>query len=293
MNAGIRHLTIHPVTPADLTAPDNTLRTIHQLNLKKNSKFSIMPHDEITDFLERPLPNRFNFRIEADSYQTNVASLILAHQLAQNNGVMAEVVPNSFTGGVYRFGHLNHLGYDFEFTLTDKERMLKHIMEASFEDTTAKTLMSAAISNTRQWITNDTFDIVTYNTPNVIGNTLLTHEWIKSFSFSMKTVGQKNTSNRTIVDYIQVNLEITTFDVRASEILRLANFHLGTPITITLGETSTNASGSIVISANSLFPKINYDNETNSRNLKLIYTGKLPLSNFVFTEGANQLLITA
>ncbi|MCX8010518.1 MAG: hypothetical protein N3A61_05150 [Ignavibacteria bacterium] len=259
----------------------------HHLKLVKDAKLTIT-EEPVKDVFDRSLPNWINFKIEAESIYNSIDIINMCHQYATSGAVMAELQAINPDTDVFIFGFDNYLGYDFEFELNPNERTIKHILEARFPYDQAKAIINNAIQNTRQWGANDQYApwLYTNSKINFFSN-LFDQNWIKDFKLTIKTVGEKTIWNRTIVNYLDINLEITSYESRATILKNLLDLGLLSSCTI----TGTDGF-EFKINQGVLFPQregmIGYKDKYN----KIVFSGKIPVSSMVVNNTQNKVTLT-
>jgi|GEM_PF-3811834 len=277
---GIKALTILP----RVTNPSP--QAYHHVRLRKDAKL-VITEDPVKDVWDRSLPNWINFKIEAESIYNGIDIINMAHQYATSGAVMCEAQCINPDDDVFVFGFNNYLGYDFELELNPNERTLKHILEARFEYNTGKTIINDAKQNLRQWDANDQLAPWLYvnNKINFFSNFFDTN-WIKDFKLSIKTVSEKTIWNRSLVNYLDVSLEITSYESKASVVKGLLDLGLLTTCSITATDGFE-----FKIEQGVLFPQREATIGDKEKFSKLIFAGKLPLSAMVVNNTNNKVIL--
>lgn len=277
---GIKALTILP----RVTNPSP--QAYHHIRLRKDAKL-IITEEPVKDVWDRSLPNWINFKIEAESLYNNIDIINMAHQYATGGGVMCEAQCIDPGDDVFVFGFNNYLGYDFEFELNQNERMIKHILEARFEYNTGKAIINDASQNTRQWSANDQLSPWLYvNSKINLFNGFFDPSWIKDFKLTIKTVSEKTIWNRSLVNYLDVQLEITSYESKARVIKGLLDLGMLTTCSLT---SSDGFEFKIVQGA--LFPQREATIGDKEKFSKLLFSGKLPLSSMVVNNTNNKVIL--
>lgn len=277
---GIKALTILP----RVTNPSP--QAYHHIKLRRDAKLTIT-EEPVKDVLDRSLPNWINFKIEAESLYNNIDIINMAHQYASAGAVMCELESTANDAGVFVFAFNNFLGYDFELEINPNERNIKHILEARFDYETGKNIINAARTNLREWGTNDELAPWLYTNSKInFFNNLFDPNWIKDFKLTIKTLGDKTMNNRTLVNYIDVSLEITSYESKSSVVKNLLDLGMLTTCSLT-----SNDGFEFKIEQGALFPQREAVVGDKERFSKLLFSGKLPLSSMVVNNTNNKVIL--
>jgi hypothetical protein len=278
---GIKRLTLLPRT----LTPDP--QAYHHVLLHKDA-FLEITEDGLKDVFDRNLPNWINFKIEAESIYNNIDIINMATQYAAAGAVMAEVESQHSGAGVFVFSYDNYLGYDFELNITPNERTLKHIAEAKFEYFKGKAIVNAARTNVGEWGNNSNLAPWLYVTSkiNYFGN-FFDPNWIKDFKLTLKTVSEKTILNRSLVNYYELSLEVTSYESKATVMKNLLDLSLLTNVVIRATDDFE-----INIGQGVLFPERQQMIGQKERNVKLMFSGKIPINSLQVINTQNKIVIS-
>ena len=155
-------------------------------------------------------------RIEVEDYGSNSDRLLAAINYIKNNGCDAQVVEKSKTWD-FAVGNGYQLGFDFEFTLTEKERYIKYILERSFDLTEAYNITTNLNENSPIYNTVPS-GFLQYSVPRWSYLSLTTNydgilqaNDIINYKLNIKTNGIKNFRKMTINPYIEVTFDVEFF----------------------------------------------------------------------------------
>ena len=156
-------------------------------------------------------------RIEVEDYGSNSDRLLAAINYIKNNGCDAQVVEKSKTWD-FAVGNGYQLGFDFEFTLTEKERYIKYILERSFDFTEAYNMLANVDINSPPVYDSVPSELLQYSFArwNYLSLTMDYPDIFKAnniinYKLNIKTNGIKNFRKMTINPYIEVTFDVEFF----------------------------------------------------------------------------------
>jgi len=248
---GIKRCLISPpgrmATP--LPWPDGNLVSI---GVRKASHLVISPLDELTDYRNRKLRNKINFKYSVDSYQLSMRDLQLL-MLFMQNGYDFQLVKEAQTpglpasGGVFNWANqVNGLG--FVYTMTNKDRFCTVNFETALEFENAKALIAAAdtYNSVLPIIASDpvsggnergeNFSLVKhpwyFSIEAPTGSTIFDKKEIIERSLKISSKGTKNEYNEDVVNFINVELKIKGSDATINKIYDLLNRSMSPSLSI-------------------------------------------------------------
>jgi hypothetical protein len=228
------------------------------VGVRKSSGLMITPLDEITDYRSRKLRNKINFKYEADSLQGRLRDFEWGLQFIQN-GYDFQLLKerqnsNAKSGGCFNWASQIN-GLDFEYVMNNKERYLKWIFETAMEYDEAIALIDASdpSGTLTPAITTNAIsggnergeNFANYKYPWYFaiqapsGTEIFSKKEIMERSFSLKTKGNKNEYNETVVNWITVNLTIKGSDATITKIVELLSKDQAPAIVVKEKLTST------------------------------------------------------
>ncbi len=209
-------------------------------NRASGGKFTIEDTDMVQDYMEREHRNKINIKSEFTSLQIGAEEFeTLINHLKANMGVDTQVVTtlesgNTSSQGIFNLAGDNFMGMDLELVRSSKEASTKIICESSFDYGTGIEIVSAAatnVANTGLLATTGKagIDFSKMLYPNIEKITLgaavnevypllVPRTEIKDWKFSVKTKGEKNMYNKTIVNMATVEVECEILDASVSKI---------------------------------------------------------------------------
>ena len=155
-------------------------------------------------------------RIEVEDYGSNSDRLLAAINYIKNNGCDAEVVEKNAVWD-FAVGNGYQLGFDFEFTLTEKERYIKYILERSFDLTEAYNMVINLYENESIYQSIPPgflqYSVARWNYLSLITDypAIFKANNIINYKLNIKTNGIKNFRKMTINPYIEVTFDVEFF----------------------------------------------------------------------------------
>lgn len=281
-------------------------------DLRKPAKLEIT-EEGIEDYRKRTLPTYTNMKISVDTL--NVGRPLLFYLLAQatDSDLVSLEALSEKNGGVYDGIYLfdstgQKLGVDFDYVASNSERMASVTYEAKFEKSVANAILNAATTNVTPIdftaIDGGTANIATftslqYRTPylsfikyNANGGSdtvLVAPEDVISYKLSLKTEGRKTLHNRTVVDYINANLEV---EIASADKTTIKNLHLLTttdfaPAIKFQMKDSDSTYENHEFADGVLTTKFEGVVGDDARSIKMVFSGNIPLGNVAYTEATN------
>lgn len=278
-----------------LTIPANVIVGGHRGDCNLNWK----PVDPTVTVLDHDLVNDILFNMTAPSYQANLAVLQAAHNLILNGADMQLItvpqtagVGNESSGGVFNFNGDNFPGFEYEFTLTPKERSIKIITEFSTPENEAQALIVGSLTNVPKNLS--TYGNGSYALDNakrippifvsIFSNAsaLLSREELLDYKITIKTLDSgKSAYKRADVHYYSVLAEITTSNAVVSALNSIMNTPRYADLAITQRYDASN---------NDVFNFANYalqrkeevEIADKKRALKLVFKGNTSVQNVTF-----------
>ncbi len=222
------------------TTPNNP---IYIGNRASGGKFTIEDTEMISDYKEREHRNKLNIKSEFTSLQIGIEELnLLLGHIKTNMGADVQVVStldtgNTSTEGIFNLAGDNFQGIDFELARSNTEASTKLTLESSYDYYIAKSIIAAAstnVANSGMLATtgkNGT-DFAKMLQPNldkiVLGQAvsevyplLVPKNEVKSWKFTLKTKGEKNLYNQTMINALSLELECEILNASVSKISAL------------------------------------------------------------------------
>lgn len=231
--AGINQIVLCDKGTLD-TTPANPLA----MGLRGEAAFTAEPHKQVETYLGQKLRNMMNVKFESDTFQITMQMLKSLIGWSGNN-VDAQIIttPQSASAGsedVFKLSGDDAFGLDFELEVSNEKRAAKITLERAFEYDRFKTWLDAADSNTAVdfGLSNARgIDYTLYHAPyflsfSVNGNDFVQVPDIISRKLTIKTENKKDANNVSIVDWLDIELEIKTRSASISEIMN----QLGNPM---------------------------------------------------------------
>ncbi len=282
----------------------NTEAGIIVLTMRQAGKLTITDKEDIKDFRNRVLPDMINFKIEAVSYDIGRPLLYYLLVHAKADGVSTEVITRKISTGVYdgifSFAGDNFLGLDFEYTMSQKERSAKIMLEATYERDIALAILNDAYGNNTPNDLNG-FDEVSFLTDyyrpayfsyckyGSSDTVLFTKDQIVSRKLTVKSKGNKTVYDRTIVNMLDVLFEV---ELAKSEIGDIKTFFESIPVAPKLSLQEKDPAGKSELH---VFKEgvLSLSRETNiaddSRTIKLKFQGDVPIDCVSGTDNSGSL----
>ena len=191
--------------------------------VNKSNLLSFKDDEMQKTIFDQTMENRKLVRIEVEDYGSNSDRLLAAINYIKNNGCDAEVVEKSQTWD-FAVGNGYQLGFDFEFTLTEKERYIKYILERSFDTMEVFHMLDNLSSNTPIYNSIPS-GFLQYSVPkwNYLSLVIERPELYKvnniiNYKLNIKTNGIKNFRKMTINPYIEVTFDVEYFIIRGLDV---------------------------------------------------------------------------
>jgi len=206
---------------------------------KSGGKFSITPLDEIKDFKDGIIMNRFKCLFEGESLSIGLAELKKLLAIARAGVCDAQILfPDSFSGTlpikVFTFSEaLNQgIGLDFEFKKTIKEASTKitlqnyiflsdlqtDVVSAIMTNTPHSMLAAAGYYDTSK-IVNPNLSLLSYNIAGAYTQ-IFDRKELKDVTFGIKTIGDTSDATGMMQPaYLNINLSVSA---RNAELWTLA-----------------------------------------------------------------------
>jgi len=184
--------------------------------VNKSNLLSFKDDEMQKTIFDQTMENRKLVRIEVEDYGSNGNRLLAAINYTRNNGCDAEVVDKGQTWD-FAVGNGYQLGFDFEFTLTEKERYIKYILERSFDLREAYYMFNNLDENSPIYDSVPS-DFLQYSVPRWNYLSLIMDQPeifntnnIINYKLNIKTNGIKNFRKMTINPYIEVTFDVEFF----------------------------------------------------------------------------------
>ena len=184
--------------------------------VNKSNLLSFKDDEMQKTIFDQTMQNRKLVRIEVEDYGSDSNRLLAAINYTRNNGCDAEVVDKNVVWD-FAVGNGYQLGFDFEFTLTEKERYIKYILERSFDLTEAYNITTNLNENSPIY-NNVPSGFLQYSVPRWNYLSLITDypdifkaNNIINYKLNIKTNGIKNFRKMTINPYIEVTFDVEFF----------------------------------------------------------------------------------
>jgi len=191
--------------------------------VNKSNLLSFKDDEMQKTIFDQTMENRKLVRIEVEDYGSGSDRLLAAINYIKNNGCDAQVVEKSKTWD-FAVGNGYQLGFDFEFTLTEKERYIKYILERSFDLTEAFHMLDSLSLNTPIYNSIPS-GFLQYSVPrwnylslNEDNTRILNANNIINYKLNIKTNGIKNFRKMTINPYIEVTFDVEYFIIRGLDV---------------------------------------------------------------------------
>ncbi len=301
---GIKRALISPygVMATPLPWPTGGLIT---MGSRKASNLLISPLDELTDYRQKKLRNKTNFKYEVDSFQLHMRDLqwlILFVQDGYDFQLVKEAQSSSnpASGGIFNWAQQKN-GLGFEYTMTNKERFCKVKFETALEYANAQALITAAKSynsvlpaisadpisggNER----GENLSLVKYpwylaiQSPD--GTEIFNKKEIIERSFRFSTKGIKNEYNEDVIHWITVELKIKGSDATIDKIENILAKDMSPSLTIKENLTSTTFE-KFSFAANVLTHSDDFQLGDEQDFSQLTFAGDIALDQIAFAYGA-------
>lgn len=251
----------------------------------------------VTDHLNRTVNYGKIFHIMGDTYQVPFETLrTFIQQFAADSMVNASIVtypqsidPNSGVPiqDVFTFGYTpngnGYAGFDFDFTLDQKERKCKVDLEVKMSQIDANSIITAAKTNTDTYGTAiDRTKI--YPPQNIIisgaspSDILMDKSVISDFKLELKTKGEKSQiTNRTMVNFVDASLEFSGLAAQVDDFLSYMARATDQSITFE-HDVATNVIEKFVFNG-SIVRTDEFFMGKDKRYIKAVFKGEIPLLN--------------
>ena len=275
-----------------------SLASAFGLGIRSSGKFIGEPHNPLTDMRNRQFPNMMNFRVEADTMQTDLAKIIALITYAKAGASSVAVLTGPLTvggsgsdgdpvtsanGGIFLFENANALGVGFELNITQAERLLKVNFERAFKYTSPDAIIDAADTESIPFLTSgipaiDTDKVLSgFISPNDVTGMIpaaLTASfadlYLDEFTINLKTKSTKSGFNIDLLSGLQVELSASAIGVDQAALVELFKHEFPSAdlvVTLLTGETLT-------FKKESLTRVGNFDFSDEKRMGKIMYTGE-------------------
>ena len=185
--------------------------------VNKSNLLSFKDDEMQKTIFDQTMQNRMLVRIEVEDYGSDSNRLLAAINYTRNNGCDAEVVDKNVVWD-FAVGNGYQLGFDFEFTLTEKERYIKYILERSFDLREAYNMLANVDLNSPPVYNTVPSGFLQYSVPRWSYLSLTTNydgilqaNNIINYKLNIKTNGIKNFRKMTINPYIEVTFDVEFF----------------------------------------------------------------------------------
>ena len=192
--------------------------------VNKSNLLSFKDDEMQKTIFDQTMQNRKLVRIEVEDYGSDGNRLLAAINYIRTNGCDAEVVDKNVVWD-FAVGNGYQLGFDFEFTLTEKERYIKYILERSFDLTEAYNMLANVDLNSPPVYNTVPSGFLQYSVPRWNYLSLITDYPqifntynIINYKLNIKTNGIKNFRKMTINPYIEVTFDVEYFIIRGLDV---------------------------------------------------------------------------
>ncbi|MDD4291993.1 MAG: hypothetical protein PHX51_07160 [Clostridia bacterium] len=199
------------------------------IGLRNAASMEITNFKQIKDYLERNFRNMKNFKVDAESLQPTIQMLKLMISWL-NLGCDAQVITrpqaSGGAGDVYKFIGDNKAGLDFEYLINADKRSMKATLELAMEYVLAQTFIDSADSETAVVLTDITgegADFTRFKSPYFVSfespktTALFSKADLVERSLTIKTKNKKDLYNKSIVDFLTVELMIKARDASVAK----------------------------------------------------------------------------
>jgi len=214
-------------------------------NRAGGGKLTIEDTEMVQDYMEREHRNKINIKSEFTSLQVGAEEFkTLIDHYKLNMGVDTQIVTtlesgNASSQGIFNLSGDNFVGMDLELVRSSKESSTKIICESSYDYGTGLGIISASATNkingngTSGGMLATTgkagIDFSKMVVPNIYQINIEGSSWgqltpkseIKDWKFSVKTKGEKNIYNKSIVNMVAIELACEFLDASVSKIEEL------------------------------------------------------------------------
>jgi hypothetical protein len=276
-----------------LTTPSNPIAA----GLRNAAAMERTPFKEVKDYRNRILKNMVNFKIEWESLQPTMLMLkSLVGWINLNCDAQVVTVPQSSggSGDVYQFAGVNKAGLDFEYVITADKRSLKPTLEVAMEYERAKTFIDSADNNspiTFANISGDGADFPRYRAPYYLSfeapktAAVFGAPELVERSYSIKTKNKKSIYNSSIVDYLAFEFSIAARD--ASIVKQIEAMSKDASPSVYIKEQNSGSFyDAFDFTAGILTLHDEFKDGDDDRNLKLVFSADVPVSDIAFQFGA-------
>lgn len=265
------------------------------MGLRGAAGLQITEFKQVEDYRKRKLRNMLNIKVEAESLQPNLRMLNSLISFLNFN-CDAEVTTqkqSSSTYDCFQFTGNYLMGLGFEYGITGDKRYCKTALERAFEHSIGKTFIDTADATTMTSLSGITTpegeDFSSYRPPNLThfqspsGTTIMsTPISLVERSLTIKTEAQKNYYNGDIVNFLNVELSLTSREASIAQIITLLS--KGLADTIEWKEANgTSTFDKYVINANTLTLTNEVKMDDENRTIKATFSGNVPLYDVSFT----------
>ncbi|MHC1736888.1 MAG: hypothetical protein AB9882_02620 [Ignavibacteriaceae bacterium] len=203
---------------------------------------TIEPQENITDYLNRDIPNKIGIKAEMSSLQMQVPEIeTLINHVKTNRGADVQVITALVPGqtqspneGIFNLSGDNFAGLEYEIFRSNKEAYVKITAEAWYDYTVAQSLIQAAATNAANAamlttlggaginfakIIRPNFDKITLGA--AVGGVyplLATKEEVQDWSIKLTGTGEKTQYGRSIIHINTAEIEVSMLDSSITKI---------------------------------------------------------------------------
>lgn len=269
--------------------------------------------ETITEYRGREIPNYTKAKLTVPTFNIGRPLLYYLNQQVYGGTVAIEAVAAkngvSTYDGVFRFDTTGSkaMGIDYTYTISDKERVAEVVYEARFSKKVAQEIIasgstyspkSAGVieggsSNigtfTQAHYYNPSLNTIKFKNDGAGAYTVLVQpEDVISRKLELKTEGRKTIDNRTVVDYIVATVE---YEIAAAQASSMSALHQNditdwAPEIVHI-ENNPTGTESHVFENGVLSWNFSATVGDDARNIKMKFTGKIPIYNISYDEPTN------
>lgn len=211
-------------------------------DVRKGSSFEAETQT-IKDHHGREIPKSVLFKAEAEGYNIGRPALETLHAFVKDGGcyaeILGEIIGTGVYSGKYAFNSLSKfLGVEFEYSMTNEERLVKLMLNADLPLDVAKDITTLALLDDAATIGGmavNRFDASEIRVPNLAYvkygsglNLLFENEELISRNFTVKTKSASTTERgRAVVHKYEISAEFVVTNCskeRIDELVYLADF---------------------------------------------------------------------
>jgi len=278
------------------TTPGNPIA----LGLRQAATMEIGNFKQVNDYLNRPLRNMKNFKVEGESLQPTLK--MLKAMLGWTNlncdlQVITRPQASGGTGDVYKFIGNDKLGLDIEYMISGDKRSLKAIWEGAMEFDRAKTLIDGADNASPvsiDGITGEGADFTKYRAPYFLSfespktTATFAHGDIKERSYSIKTKNTKSVYNTSIVHYLVFEFKIIAYDASVAKKVELMAKDMSPSIFVKEQNASSTLYDCFDFNAGVLALSEVFTNKDDERIIEMVFSGDVHIFDTAFEFGAGK-----